>query len=245
MIINCIIASFSNKSREYVTVPRPDDLFECCYDSSYVVGARWLVGELLLLDTDEGTVDGVVDVGQVVQGWSLSHSAELVVDGSVAQAHPPLVGTEVGHGDATQVSANGRADEHAGVACIGKRSGRALIQLGGGWQGPGLLGLGHCETSDEDHLAVPGGLQDLTWWQLGDVELLVGISDVSGSGDHLVVDDGEDGLDAEAVEGEDEALEHVDLGSLDLVVFVLFIPKPVLIEPVVGLGLGIQGVPEV
>ena len=190
-------------------------------------------------------MDGVVDVWQVVQGWSLSDSSELVIDGSVAEAHPTLVGTEIWHWDATQVSANSRAHEHAGVSCIRQGSWRALIKLGGGWQGPGLLGLGHSETSDEDHLTVPGGLENLTRRQLRDVELLVRVSDVSGSGDHLVVDDGEDGLDAEAVEGEDEALEHVDLGSLDLIVSVLFIPQSVLVEPVVWLGLGVQGVPEV
>lgn len=65
-----------------------------------------LVGEDLLFDTDDGSVHGVVDVGKIVLSGSLSHSAELVVDGTVAQAHPTLVGSQVGHGDATQVSAN-------------------------------------------------------------------------------------------------------------------------------------------
>ena len=97
--------------RAYVSDGPPlHDIPQCCSLLpllSYVVGARWLVGELLLLDTDERTVDGVVNVWQVVQGWSLSDSSELVIDGSVAEAHPSLVGSEIWHWDATQVSANG------------------------------------------------------------------------------------------------------------------------------------------
>ena len=51
----------------------------------------------------------VVDPRQVSHSGSLTDATELVVHRSVAQAHPALVGTQVGHGDATQVSANGRA----------------------------------------------------------------------------------------------------------------------------------------
>ena len=69
----------------------------------------WLVGVLHLFDTEDGAVHLIVNPWQVGNSGSLSHSAELVVHRSVAQAHPALVGTQVGHGDATQVSANGRA----------------------------------------------------------------------------------------------------------------------------------------
>ena len=75
--------------------------------SSDVIGDFWLVGELLLLNTDQGGVDGVVDVWQVGLGGSLSDSSELVIHGAVAEAHPSLVGTKIWHRDATQVSANG------------------------------------------------------------------------------------------------------------------------------------------
>ena len=78
-----------------------------CTDFSYVVGAGRLVGELLLFDTDHGTMDGVVDVWKVCLGWSLSDSSELVVHGSMAKAHPSFVGTKIWHWDAAQVSANG------------------------------------------------------------------------------------------------------------------------------------------
>lgn len=69
----------------------------------------WLVRELLLLNAHNWAIDGVVDVWQVSLSWSLSDSTELVVDGSVTKANPSLVGTEIWHWDATQMSANSRA----------------------------------------------------------------------------------------------------------------------------------------
>ena len=71
-----------------------------------------LVGVLHLLNTEDGSVHLIVDPGQVSDGGALTHTAELVVDRSVAQAHPALVGAQVGHGDAAQMSANGRAAHH-------------------------------------------------------------------------------------------------------------------------------------
>ena len=75
-------------------------------DCSNVEEDGGLVGEDLLLDADDGSIHGVVDVGQVSLGGSLSHTAELVVHGTVAEANPTLVGTEVGHWDATEMGAN-------------------------------------------------------------------------------------------------------------------------------------------
>ena len=66
-----------------------------------------LVGVLHLLDTEDGSVHLIVDPGQVSDGGALSHTAELVVDGTVTEANPTLVGTQVGHRDATQMRANG------------------------------------------------------------------------------------------------------------------------------------------
>ena len=40
-------------------------------------------------------------------------------------------------------------------------------------------------------------------------------------------------------------MEHVDLSSLDLIVSILLVPESVLIEPVISLGLGIEGVSKV
>ena len=54
-------------------------------------------------------MDLIVDPRQVGDGGALSDSTELVVDATVAEAHPALVRAQVGDGDATQMSANGRA----------------------------------------------------------------------------------------------------------------------------------------
>ena len=61
----------------------------------------------------------------------------------------------------------------------------------------------------------------------------------------MTVDHHEDGLKSQYVAGQDEALKHVDLSTLNLVVLALLIPKSVLIEPVVSLGLGIKWITEV
>jgi len=36
----------------------------------------------------------------------------------MAEADPSLVGSEIRHGDTSQMGANGRAHENAGVSCI-------------------------------------------------------------------------------------------------------------------------------
>ena len=66
-----------------------------------------LVGVLHFFDADDGTEHGVIDVWQVGLGGPLPHSSELVVHGTVAKAHPSLVGTKIWHWNATQMSANG------------------------------------------------------------------------------------------------------------------------------------------
>jgi hypothetical protein len=213
--------------------------------SSHIEEDGWLVGELLLLNAHDWAVHRVVDVWQVSLSWSLSDSTELIVDGSVAKADPSLVGTKIWDWDATQMSANGGAHQDLGVTSVGEGGHGLLIQKGGVWKSVGGPNLGQGESSNEDDLSVPGGLEHLTWWKLGDIELLVGVSDVSSSGDHLVVDHGDDGLDTNHVGGDDEALEHVDLSSLDLVVSILLVPESVLVEPVVSLGLGVKRVSEV
>jgi len=212
---------------------------------SHIEEDGWLVGELLLLNAHHWAEHGVVDVWQVGLSWSLSDSAELVVDRSMAQTHPTLVGTEVWHWDAAQMGANGRAHQNLRVSGVGKGSDGLLIQKGGVGESIGIFDLSHGESSNEDDLTVPGGLKHLTWRKLRDVELLVGVSNVSGSSDHLVVDNADDGLDTNDVGGQHKTLEHIDLGSLDLIISILLVPQSVLVEPVIGLGLGVQGVAEV
>ena len=187
----------------------------------------WLVGVLHLLDTEDGAVDLIVDPGQVGDGGSLSNSAELVVDATVAQADPALVRAQVGHRDATQVSANGRAAHDRRVTGIRDGGLGFLVELGGGGEGVGLVDLGFGETSDEDEVTVPGGLEHLTGGQLRNVELLVGVTHVSVTSDHLVVQHSHQGLNSENVVSEDKALNHVKLGAANLVVTVFLIPGSV------------------
>ena len=63
-------------------------------------------------------MDLVVDPGEVSDGGTLTDSTKLVVDRTVTQADPALVGTEVGHGDATKMSADGRAADDGRVSGI-------------------------------------------------------------------------------------------------------------------------------
>jgi len=163
----------------------------------------------------------------------------------VAKAHPALVGTNVRSRNATQVSANGGGDIDLGVTAVIQLGERDLIESSGLGKSIRLRHLGLSESSDEDELTVPGGLHDFTGRKFTNIDFLVGISDVTSSSDHLVVDDGDDGLQAEGVTGEDEALEHIDLSTLDLIISVFLVPQSVLIEPVVSLGLRIERVAEV
>ena len=124
-----------------------------------------LVGELLLLNADDGAVHLVVDVGQVSGGGSLTHAAELIINRTVAETDPALVGTEVGHGNAAQMSANGGAAKDGRVAGIGNGSLALLIEEGSGGKRVGEVNFGLGETTHKDHFSVPGGLNDLTWGQ--------------------------------------------------------------------------------
>jgi len=108
---------------------------------SDVEGDTWLVGEFLLLNAEDWSVHLIVDPWQVGGGWSLTHAAELVVDGSVAKADPSLVGSEVGHWDAAQMSANGRAAKDGRVSSFRNRDLRLLVEFGRLGESVGLVDL--------------------------------------------------------------------------------------------------------
>jgi len=187
----------------------------------------------------------VVNEWKVSSSWTLTDSSELVIHRTVTQANPSLVGSEIRHWDASQVSANGRAAENRRVTGIGNGGLGLLIKLGGGWKSIGLVNLGLGETSNEDELSIPRSLEYLTWWELRNIKLLVSVTNVPASSDHLSVDNGDQSLDSKAVVSKDETLNHVHLSTADFVVTVLLIPDSVLVEPVVGLGLNIERVTEV
>jgi hypothetical protein len=204
-----------------------------------------LVREDLFFNADGGSIHRVVNIGQVILSGSLSDSSELVVHRTMAQANPSLVSSQVRHRDATQMGADGRAHQDAGVTGIGERGNWSLIEEGGIRKGASLLNLRCCQSSNENKFSVPRGLQDLTRGQLWDIEFLVRISDVPGSSDHLMIKTGDNCLHSEHIGWNNETLEHVDLSSLDFVVLVLLVPQSVLIEPVINLGLGVDGISEV
>jgi len=60
----------------------------------------------------------IVNPGQVSDGGTLTDSSEFVVHGTVTKADPALVRAQVGHWDATQMSANGGAADDGGVTSI-------------------------------------------------------------------------------------------------------------------------------
>jgi hypothetical protein len=199
----------------------------------------------LLLNAENGAVHLVVDVGEVTGSGSLTNATELIIDGTVTEADPSLVGTEVRHGNAAQMSANSRAAENGRVSGIRNGGLALLIKKGGSGEGVGEVDFGLGKATHKDHFSVPGSLEDLSWGKLRDIELLVGITNVTSTGDHLVVDDSDNGLDTEEVGADNESLHHIGLGTLNFVVSVLFVPESVLVEPVIVLGLGIKRVAEV
>lgn len=70
-------------------------------------------------------------------------------------------------------------------------------------------------------------MEDFTRRKLRDIELLVRISDVSGTSVHLLIEDSDNSLNSEDVRAENESLKHVDLSSLNFIVLALFVPQSI------------------
>ena len=108
----------------------------------------WLVREDLLLDAHNWSIDGVVDVWQVGLSWTLSHSTELIVHGTVTEANPTLVSSEIWHWNTSKMGANGRADQDLRVSSWRKGGLRLLIEEGSVWESLGVLDLSHGKSSN-------------------------------------------------------------------------------------------------
>lgn len=154
------------------------------------------VGVLHLFDTKDGSVHLIVNPGQVGDSGSLTHSSEFVVYGTVAKAYPSLVSAEIWYGDAAQMSADGGAAYNGRVTGVRNSSLRLFVELGGSWKGIGLVDLRFGQSSDEDEITIPGCLKYLTGRQLRNIELFVGITNVSVAGNHLVIKHGDECLDS-------------------------------------------------
>ena len=97
----------------------------------------------------------VVNERQVGCCGSLPDTTKLIIDGTVTEANPSLVSSEIRNWDATQMSTNGRADKNGRVTGIRDLSLRILVELRAFRQGVGLIDLTLSETTDEDHFSVP------------------------------------------------------------------------------------------
>ena len=141
--------------------------------------------------------------------------------------------------------ANSRAYQYLGVTSWWKCGNRVLIELGGLWQCLCFFDFSLSQSSNENKFTVPRSLQYLTWWKFGDIDLLIWVSYVSSVSDHLGVDNGENSFDTNGVAWENESLQHVNLGSSDLIVSIFFVPGSVLVEPVISLGPCIEWIAKV
>lgn len=70
------------------------------------------------MDAEDRSMHLVINPRKVGGCGALTDTTEFVVDGTVAQAHPTLVCTEVRHWNATQMSANGGATHDRGVTGV-------------------------------------------------------------------------------------------------------------------------------
>ena len=86
-------------------------------------------------------MDLIIDPGQIGHGRALSHPAEFVVDGAMAEANPALVRAKVGHRNAAQVRANSGSADDTGVAGVRDGRLRLFVELRGRWERIGLIDL--------------------------------------------------------------------------------------------------------
>ena len=193
--------------------------------NSHVEEDRGFVGEHLLLNAQHSPVHRVVHVGQVVLGGALTHSSELVVHGTVAQTHPTLVGSKVRNRDAAQVSANGRANQNHGVSRVRERRNGGFVESGGIRKSIRFFDLGESQSTHEDKLSIPGSLKALSRGKLRDINLFVRVTNITNSGNHLLIEACHEGLHTQHVVTKYESLNHVHLSSLDLIVSVFFVPE--------------------
>ena len=121
--------------------------------------------ELQFFDTEQGSilVNWVIDVWQVFQSGSLSHSSELVVDRSVADANPTIICSEVRNGNTAQMSADCRADKHFSVSCLCEVDFFSFINNSLSWVFVVLLVHFLCgQSAYEDRGSVPHDLENLS-----------------------------------------------------------------------------------
>ena len=143
------------------------------------------------------------------------------------------------------MSANSRTHKNLRISCIREISFWWFIKKGIGWEGIGFFVFSKCKSSNKDELSIPRCLEDFTRGQLRDIEFFVRVSDVTSSCDHLMINYSKNGLYSEDVRGKYETLDHINLSSLDVIVFVFLIPESVFVKPVIYFGLSINGISKI
>jgi len=197
------------------------------------------------LNTKSSAMSLVVNVRQVTSSGTLANTSEFIVNRSVTEANPSFVSSQIWNWDTAKMSAYSGNGHNRGVSSIRDLELRFFVKLSSLGKCPGLRDLGNRKTTHKNELTIPRSLDNFTWGEVTDINFLVGITDVAITGEHLVINASEDGFDTQNVRADDESLKHVTLGTFNIIVTVLFVPKSVLVEPVVYFGLHIKWISKV
>ena len=174
----------------------------------------------------------------------MTDSAQLVVDRAVANAHPTVVGAQIGDRDASQVSADCRAHQDLSVSCRVEADLADLIQKSRfGVFVFFLVDFGRSQSSDENGSSVPDDLENFSWGDFRNINLEVGISVIPGPS--IEPADDSEGVESAHIghTSVEEGAEHVYLGSSD--VGLVLVVDSVFVEPVVDVGLEVDMVTEI
>ncbi len=185
----------------------------------------------------------VVDVRQVLQCWTLTHSPELVVYWTVADANVSVVVAQIRNWNAAQMGANSWTHQDCSLAGRCQDDFWALVENSLDWVLVLLFDLFGGESSDEDWSAVPDDLDDFGWRKFWNVDFHVSVSVVPGPSGHSA--DCRNGIKSCEVQHTSvvNSTECVKLSSSDL--SLVFVVYSVFIEPVIDSGLEIDMVAEV
>lgn len=162
----------------------------------------------------------------------------------MANAHPPVVGTQIRDRHTSQVSAHSRTHQHLCTSSRVQAHFADLVEQGGlGVLIVLLITLLGCQSSDEDWSTVPDDLKDLSRGDFGDVDFEISVSIVPGPS----VESADDCDGIETCEVGDggivDCAEHVDLRASNI--GFVFVVDPVFIKPVIDGGLEVDVVSEV
>lgn len=162
----------------------------------------------------------------------------------MADAHPTVIGSQIGNGDASQMCADSGTHQDLSATSSSEVDRAVGIQeSGGGVLVLFLVHLGVSEPTNEAGDTIPDNLQDFSWRDFGDINFEIGVTVVSGPS--IESADAGDGVESAEVgqTGIVEGTEHVNLGSSD--VGFLFVVDSVFVKPVVESSFEVDVISEV